>query len=250
MNFLEQIKDPYDRQARLIPGLLIVLPVLVPIVSVYGAEHVVLTAVLGLLGGCGAIFALANIARGNGKALEERLVKKWGGLPTTILLRHRDRFFDRHTKHNYHSRIQSILGLPVPTQTEELSDPDEADQVYIAAVRRLRELTRDDKSLLLKENIAYGFHRNVTAMKPIGITSCLIGLLCGLKISGFFIKEEPYVDPSKLFQSELNATVTLLVSGVMLMAWLFYFRPSTIWRVGCVYAERLFEHLSNIKPSN
>jgi hypothetical protein len=246
MVFLEQIKDPYDRQARLIPGLLVVLPVLVPLVSVYGAEHAILTALLGLLGGCGAIFALANIARGNGKALEEKLVKKWGGLPTTILLRHRDKFFDRHTKNNYHSWIESKLGLPVPTKSEELSDPDEADQVYMAAARRLRELTRGDRRLLLKENIAYGFHRNMTAMKPVGIISCLIGGLYGLEIAGAFMQQEPYLDPSKLLQSGLPVAVTFMVSGVMFVAWLFYFRPSTIWRVGCVYAERLFEHLSTL----
>jgi len=71
---LDLFKDPYERKARLIPGLLVALPLLVPLVSVYGPRHPVLTSVLGLLGGCGAMYALASIARGRGKKLEEILL--------------------------------------------------------------------------------------------------------------------------------------------------------------------------------
>ena len=70
----ELVKDPYERKARVIPGLLVALPVLVPLLCVYGARHPVLTGVIGLLGGCGAIYALASVARGRGKKLEEMLV--------------------------------------------------------------------------------------------------------------------------------------------------------------------------------
>src|SRR3546814_12345460 len=74
------VKDPYERKARLIPGLLVALPLLVPLLCVYGPKHPILTSVMGLLGGCGAIYALASVARGRGKKLEEILVKKWGGM--------------------------------------------------------------------------------------------------------------------------------------------------------------------------
>ena len=63
-NIFELVKDPYERKARVIPGLLVALPLLVPLLCVYGAKHPVLTGVIGLLGGCGAIYALASVARG------------------------------------------------------------------------------------------------------------------------------------------------------------------------------------------
>jgi len=69
--FFELVKDPYERKARVVPGLLVALPVLVPLLCVYGPKHPVLTGVIGLLGGCGAIYALASVARGRGKQLEE-----------------------------------------------------------------------------------------------------------------------------------------------------------------------------------
>lgn len=74
IGLIELFKDPYERKARLTPGLLVALPVLVPLVCVYGPRHPVLTAVVGLLGGCGALYALASIARGRGKKLEEGVV--------------------------------------------------------------------------------------------------------------------------------------------------------------------------------
>ena len=182
----ELVKDPYERKARVTPGLLVALPLLVPLLCVYGAKHPVLTGVVGLLGGCGAIYALASVARGRGKKLEEMLVAKWGGMPTTIALRHRDRFLDSVSKQRYHTAITEKLGIAMPTAEEESANPDKADDIYIGATRRLRELTRSNKKLLLKENIAYGFHRNMLAMKPVGIVSCLLlwrYLLAGYCIS-------------------------------------------------------------------
>lgn len=72
------VKDPYERNARVVPGLLVALPLLVPLLCVYGAKHPVLTGLIGLLAGCGAIYALASVARGRGKKLEESLVATWG----------------------------------------------------------------------------------------------------------------------------------------------------------------------------
>lgn len=249
MKVIEQLKDPYERKAQVTPGLLLALPVLVPLVAAYGPKHTVLTGVLAVLGGCGAIFALASIARGRGKSLEEALVKRWGGLPTTILLRHRDNFFDQHTKERYHEAIRTKLGIPIPSAAEEEAAPDVADQVYMAAARRLRELTREDTKLLLKENIAYGFHRNMAAMKPVGVVSCLLGLTYGLLIAGVLRPTEPYIDVTKMADPGLTAGVTMLISTSLLTSWLFYFNSSAIWRVGCVYAERLFERLSGLRIS-
>jgi hypothetical protein len=46
-NIFELVKDPYERKARVIPGLLVALPLLVPLLCVYGAKHPVLTGVIG-----------------------------------------------------------------------------------------------------------------------------------------------------------------------------------------------------------
>lgn len=242
----ELVKDPYERKARIFPGLLVSLPLLVPLVCVYGAQHPVLTSVIGLLGGCGAIYALASVARGSGKKLEEKLLKQWGGMPTTLALRHRDNFLDRITKQRYHREISIKLNINMPSEQDENLDPDKADDAYIGATKRLRELTRNNKSLLLKENIAYGFHRNMVAMKPVGITSCICGLAYGLLIAGAIRAESPYFEPIQLINSGLSSGLTILISLSLLMAWLFYFDKDAVKRIGFVYAERLFECLDSL----
>jgi len=41
----------------------------------------------------------------------------------------------------------------------------------------------------------------------------------------------------------------LLISAALLAAWLFYFTSTAVWRVGCVYAERLLEQLPGLRAS-
>ncbi len=242
----ELVKDPYERKARVVPGLLVALPVLVPLVCVYGTEHPVLTGVIGLLGGCGAIYALASVARGRGKKLEDKLVAKWGGMPTTIALRHRDKFLDSVSKQRYHTAITAKLGIAMPTVEEEAANPDKADDIYVGATKRLRELTRSNRQLLLKENIAYGFHRNMLAMKPVGIVSCLLGILYGLLIAKVLRVIPPHFNPVHFADPGLASGLTLLISLALLAAWLLYFDQSAVRRMGFVYAERLFECLPSL----
>lgn len=243
----ELVKDSYERKARVVPGLLVALPLLVPLLCVYGAKHPVLTSVVGLLGGCGAIYALASVARGRGKKLEEKLVAKWGGMPTTIALRHRDKFLDSISKQRYHTAIADKLGIAMPTAEEESESPDKADDIYVGATKRLRELTRSNKLLLLKENIAYGFHRNMLAMKPVGIVSCLLGIVYGLLIAKALQAAPPHFDPVRLADPGLAAGLTLIISVALLAGWLLYFEQEAVRRMGFVYAERLFECLPSLE---
>ena len=143
---IELFKDPYERKARLTPGLLVALPLLVPLVTIYGPRHPVLTALVGLLGGCGALYLLASIARGRGKKLEEALVKEWGGMPTTIALRHRDTsVLDSVSKRRYHDAIASTLGIAIPTAAGEAADPARADDDDVGPPTPSRALTRSAK---------------------------------------------------------------------------------------------------------
>lgn len=247
MKILESIKDPYERKARVIPGLIVTLPILVPLVCVYGAKNPLLTALSALLGGSGAIYALANIARGLGKRLEEQLANTWGGMPTTIILRHRDSFLDSVTKARHHDAIRDKLGIQPPTSDEERTNPARADSVYVGATRRLRELTRGNKGLLFRENIAYGFHRNMLAMKPIGILTSVGGFLSGVLMSGVISLNPPFVNLANIEHIDLSTGLTLLVSLALCAAWLFYFNEGAVRRIGFAYAERLFECLPTIR---
>lgn len=241
------LTDPYDRQARATPALMVVLPLLFPIVAQYGLKHPALTAILAVMSSCGAVYTLSSIARGRGKVLETKLVAEWGGLPTTIALRHRDKHLNSVTKRGYHEAIESKLKIKMPSAEVERLDPDAADEVYKAAGIKLRELTRNDKKLLLKENIAYGFHRNMVAMKPIGILVCIIALVYCALLSKAVSLHSPYFDGDALADPGIAGGLGFLVGTAMLGFWLFHFRKDVVKTFGYTYADRLFESIAGVK---
>ncbi len=244
---LELLTDPYDRQARATPALMVVLPLLLPVVVHYGLRHPALTAILAVLSSCGAIYTLSNIARGRGKALEKELLTEWGGLPSTIALRHRDSHLNPVTKRGYHEAIETKLHIKMPSPDDEKADAVAADHAYEAACIKLRELTRSDKKLLLKENIAYGFHRNMIAMKPIGIFVCVMALVFCALLSKAVRWHPPYFDVDALADPGIAAGIGFLVAFAMLIFWLLHFRRSVVKTFGYAYADRLFESISGVK---
>ncbi|VWD48341.1 hypothetical protein [Burkholderia contaminans] len=246
---IDYLRDPYQRTARVFPGLLTALPLLIPLLWILGPRSPILTALLALVTSCGAIYGLASGARGLGKRLEERLIKNWGGMPTTIILRHRDSHLDNYTKSRYHKIIGEKLQITLPSIEEEERDPTSSDQIYSGVTRHLRELTRGKKyALLLKENIAYGFHRNMLAMKPIGLCTSAIGIFFGLLQSQVIQFAPLHVQLSKLLTPGTAAGITLFGATAILFSWL-YFTEAHLKRIGYAYAERLFESACDIDVS-
>lgn len=244
--FLKTFSDPYDKRARVFPGLLVALPILVPILWIFGPENPYLTALLALGASCGVLYWLANIARNRGKAIEERLVTKWGGMPTTLLLRHRDSFLDSISTTRYHGQIKDKLGIALPDAASELADAAKADDLYRGATKLLIEKSRGKgHALLLKENIAYGFQRNMLGMKPFGILTCICGIASGLILAKVVQFKPWHIEWEKLVEPNASGGMTLIVSLVLLVAWLTL-TEATVRRVGNVYAERLFESLARL----
>lgn len=242
----DMFRDPYERKARGFPGLLMVLPVLVAIASTWGTKHSIITGVVGLLISCGVIFALGNLARDLGKAKQDELVKAWGGMPTTWMLRHCDRTLEGGIKGIYHQLVTQKLGLEMPTAQEELADPVAADDVYGTAARMLRDMTRGKEyRLLLKENISYGFRRNMYGVRKLGWATSILGVIIGIVLSGA-VSAKPFgFDPTKLLDVPVASALTLGVSFAMFVGW-FYFSAAAVRRMGVAYSERLLEALRTI----
>jgi hypothetical protein len=245
--YLAQFQDPYERKARLYPGLLVVAPIVVALTVHLGVKHRALGAVGAVFGACGGMYGIASIVRAKGKELEEKLVAAWGGLPTTIALRHRDQFLDSASKQRYHDLITRKLGITMPTADEERTNPTLADDVYVGATKRLRELTRSDKGLLFKENISYGFHRNMLAMKPVGVAISVFTITYGLAQAKVLHFHAPHFELDAITDIDLHAAMTLAVGTIFLLGWLLYINRGAVLRIGYAYAERLFERLPSLK---
>src|ERR1700731_553333 len=136
------ILDEYDRNARLKPALLTVLPASFLI----AAQGLGFSKALGVLAGpisaVGFTYILAQFARDWGKRKQPHLFALWGGPPSTVKLRHRDTTLNPHTRARYHEVAGSLIGKTLPSKVEENDNPLEADLIYDSVGDSLRAKTR------------------------------------------------------------------------------------------------------------
>ncbi len=249
---LAKVTDPYERQARLVPALLALLPLLATGALLYGPEASALSAVVGILVSCGGLFLMMNVCRELGKRLQPSLYETWGGTPTTQLLRHRDSTIESVTKRRYHAILAAKINAKFPDPMEEARDPAAADDVYQSGVRWLLDHSRpeDDKrfELLFNENVAYGFRRNALGVKPVGLAVAFGSIVLALVKEDVLLRSSgPPVDLTRLFQLPAPAFVSLIISATMLLVWLFFFTKRTARTAAFTYAEMLLRACDVLK---
>jgi hypothetical protein len=226
---LADMFDEYALRARIYPGLLASLPLVITVLLLWPDPG--LKALWAIVVAAGGTFFLANYVRSRGKKLEVSLVDNWDGLPTTHMLRHREVenpvMFRRRRQ-----GLQRVFGEPLPTPDEERSDPSSADAVYIAATRALISRVRSDASKYPRvhdENIQYGFRRNLLALKSTSLITLVILIAADLAASIIHFR------PGDLVALGLNLIIGL--------AWLRVVDENWVREAGQSYAERLFETL-------
>lgn len=237
------VLDRYDRRARLAPALIVALPVGLAIVTWFPSGFRGLATAVSIGAWCGVTLLAANMGRDMGKQREPRLFARWGGKPTTRLLRHRDA--PNHTLlERQHELLSALVPEPPgPSREEERADPARADEVYELWTAVLRERTRDTTKfpLLFAENCSYGFRRNLWGMKPLGITTALIGGAAG-------VAKVWLTGPS-----DSTAPLAATCAGactLLLLGWLFWFRDSWVRIPAEAYAERLLAALEYVVPDS
>ena len=251
-DIVAKVTDPYDRQARLYPALLCLLPLFALIAMLYAPNVSALTQVVTLAVSCGGLFLMTNICREMGKRMEEGLFRKWGGKPTTQILRHSDGLIDSVTKRRYHAFLAAKINTPFPDSEQEKSDPEKADEAYQSGARWLLDHTRPDAAkqfdLLFRDNIAYGFRRNALGVRPLAITVAVLCLLWAL------LKEHVLLgaggrlfDWTSLMQLPPAAIASLAVSGVMLLVWIFFFTQTSLRTSAFSFAQALLRTCDTLR---
>lgn len=239
------IFDSYHRVARLYPGMLAIAPVLWTLASLDPDLFVGSALKVAVAGSCflGSLTLLANIARWRGKHVESVLIQKWGGWPTTEILRHRDRTIDSFTKARYHQELEKIcVGLKLPSEDQEKQNPSDADARYRSATKCLIEKRREDKyHLLHKENALYGFRRNLLGLKPAAlvILSVLTSLIAIPLWNG--VPASISLQTIEVDLSERRQIYFLLIANLCAMIiWIWAVRPAFVRQSSVEYAIALF----------
>jgi hypothetical protein len=221
---LSQVFDPYARQARLYPALIVILPAALLIVVWFPALWTTWGALASLASSFGLMLLLAQVARDRGKKLEVSLYDAWGGKPSVVLLRHRDSRIDEHTKTRYRAFLKGKLPqLTLPSADEERANPEAADAVYQSVTTWLLTQTRDTKrfAILFRENISFGFRRNLWGLKPVGIAITLAAGCLSLAAMGY---------RHWLEQSAPNPEVAIVTAAVwlLLVIWIVVVNPTWV----------------------
>jgi len=233
--------DTYTRRARLAPALLLAFPIALAVFSILPEETFDLEPLWAIVVWCGGAKLLWEIGRDKGKKNELLLFQEWGGKPTTVLLRHSDSN-NKTILERRHNKLQRLLpDVKLPTPEQEKANPLEADEVYETCTSFLRSHTRYNEKypLIFKENCSYGFRRNLWAMKSIGISTTILGLVITLVFLSHAIIDKTEPIP-------VDAIICGSVNSILLLLWLFWLKPDWVKIPAVAYAERLMESLEKI----
>jgi len=125
---------------------------------------------------------------------------------------------------------------------QEAADATGADHTYNAGVKLLINKTRDTRKfhLLYKENVQYGYCRNLYAMRVMGIILSACGV-CSCLAAGLWTVHNgtPKIYP----------WVCLAVEVLFLVWWLVTITANWVKVPAFAYAERLLESTENLSPS-
>lgn len=224
--------DHYSFRARLQPAFLALVPLAVGVIAWAqpGAKWV--TALWSLLGAAGFTFFLSNVARNRGKSIEPKLWESWGGAPTTQLLRHRG---DANPvlRERWHQQLAKMLGRPMPTAEEEARDPVAADAVYEAGAKLLIGKTYDKKNypFVYRDNVNYGFCRNLYGLRGLGISSSILGILVSSGAGVWFVTRG---------EAQLLPWASTCICLAMLLWWIFTVTAPWVRVPAMNYAYHLF----------
>ncbi|MCP5278914.1 MAG: hypothetical protein H6935_11210 [Thiobacillus sp.] len=251
MDVVRELFDSYGRTARLYPAVIFLLPLLwyLPLLGI-DLSASVFEGVVAAVAFSALLYLIATIARHKGKAAEAMLISRWGGWPTTILLRHRDVHIDEMTKARYHGQLNKLTGVALPSAIEEAQQPEKCDAVYRSATKALIEARRDESHALLhKENAAYGFRRNLYGLRSYAIWMVII-LAAGTLALWFADSPRPLSASTLWADLKLNKPLlTALFLDVLYFAgfWLVI-TPTFVLQAGIDYAMALLRTLD--KPAS
>lgn len=215
--------DKYSVNARLIPALIVLLPIGLSLASLFPQKFLGWDLIVWLGTSSGMAVFIEQLARDKGKSKQPDLFSLWGGEPTTLMLSHRSSKLNPVTLQRYHQKLSGLIdGIRIPSAEEEQSDPGKADDIYNSCVSFLKSKTRDKENfrMIFAENVNYGFRRNLWGMKPYAITFTILSVC--LVLTQIFPHWKDLNDVRPV------VWVALVLDISFLAIWIFHIKPEWV----------------------
>lgn len=229
--------DKYDFYARLCPALLVMLPLFLLIAFWFPALWTTLGTAASLLAACGVTFFLVLAVGRMGERVEEKWGELVGRAHSARLLSHADARLSPARKRLVHDFL-ARHGRGLPDADAERAADAAAQDHRVEAVGWLNEISRKEaaSSLLLNANIAYGFWRNMYALKP----AALALLAAVLAADAWLMLRWGGADPR--FAAGIVLAGFCAAAG---LAWLLLVRRQAVAEASLAFAKRLFAQVDN-----
>ena len=231
----EKFFDSYTLRARVLPAVLFLLPIAVFLIAWVPVQYDHATLALLLLLIVVLLVPLSQLVRSQGKKVQDKLYDEWGGMPTTVLLRHHDETLDSHTKDRYRSILaEKVSNATMPSAEVEQIRPAFANSQYATAADWLRSNTRNASAfpLVYAENVNYGYRRNLYGIR-----------VPSLIVSGAFV----LLNAGFLYVSTTNPVVSIdlfkilsgFISVILFLFWLSSVTREWVKETAFEYAMQL-----------
>lgn len=244
---MSYVADEYTRRARIYPMAIVFAPIFLTIAGLYTSGPAEAAVTIEKVIGSSVVvivsFFFALIGRDWGKRKQPSLWKRWGGAPTTAVLRFRSAP-NKVLVERRHRQLEALIpGTRLPMSEEMEARDADADQKYETCVEFLKAHTRDAKRypLVFEENCHYGARRNLLGYKPVAVPAAAAAcIVFGLRVWWYY-GETHGLGP-------VTALVGLIMSAGLFAFWTLWIRPEWVRAAGVAYAERLLEACDTLVP--
>lgn len=213
MSELKKFYDDFNMQARIIPALIVAVPIFIYLIinNIINIDYVKIlnNSMIFII-----IIALYyRVIRNLGKKYEDKMYKELGGKPTTIVLRYSDNRIDKLTKTRYHKKLNLVIDdIKLPTKKENEKEDD--DQMYESASNWLRNYAntnREKEQRVYQELKDYNFWRNLYGGKVIIIISCVVCII--IEVIKLIILKN--IDLKNMFPIAIMTTILIVTCLVI-----------------------------------
>lgn len=236
MKFLKEHFDDFAFHARVMPVLVILLPILAlglfkGIINGDLFQNTLYITMITIF-----LALTSRVGREMGKKYEKSMYVELDGMPTTIILRYTDSTIDNLTKTRYHIKLnEKLIDLVLPICDKE--EDSESDIKYISAMNWLRNYAnsnRENEYRVYQELKEYNFWRNLYGTR-------IIAFLLYLFIS---VREILLIESLNFYNMLMNPYPNYIALLIMLgsMAMIFFFiNKKTVKNKAFDYAKALIE---------
>lgn len=212
------IFDEYDLRARVSVWIILMAPVIIPLYIISESIKSLSTTALILI----TLIALSN--------LFIIIIRKSAKEKYDIKRKYVKLYFMEKLNEESKKMILKKISNMNPEITDILKDVnnEKYEEVLDSALKMIKKSVRDSK-LVREENIQYGFCRNIYAVRLLGRTISLIMICC-----------EILLYQNKVIE-EISFIVTIIISLLFLILWLFFVKRNIVVFSANNYAEALFD---------